>query len=540
MVALNCRESYPDIYSPIPVHEDPHNGPTAEENRRRKILYLAVRRILRDNFGFDPDNSTTVRPEDFPSGFGKKGKSAGAKIWDDLLREEKVLFTSVYGVLLSRNFTDPSFGKLAIGLPGPDDIMFVQEGETIFIVDRFIEATTDAVKLYNANKATFTKVFEVLLREGADLAEDGSPVNTTLQTRQLAEVSGRLIDDRVSPDHPQFRRFVINALSQALGATIDGNASDIDIRLPDLNVGTAVEIIGSNVSAVSLIYFSAMLEELKLFQVMEKISEQFMVGMVPISRGPAGNRIYDWIQRAPERFTEVERRGIYGRVIGLAQGSATDLMPNREFPDLWIRFLSTINLLEREQGITTTPLVTAEQAHKAARDLSVNLSLHGYGIAHFGAVQMQAWIEYILETLNQPELLKAYGVNDWRQLVERVSALYCNGAANAVRFITMADSGGKIIRFLARNAPQIAAVHPPAPGFFLNPELVAHVNQWLAVTGNGSTTIDQRTAPVDLSAQPTIPTLASGNGARPITSSPVIRQALEQAGIGSLPAIPQI
>ena len=549
MVALNCKESYPDIFTPIPVNEHPTNGPTAEENRRRKILYLAVRRVLHDNFGFDRDNSTTVKPEDFPSGFGRKSTRPGAKLWDELLREEKVFFASVYGTLQAQNYADPSLGKLAIGLPGGDDIVFVEDGETVFIVDRFIEAVTDAVKQFNSNKDVFTRTFDVLLREGAELAEDGTPLSTTVSTRQLAEVASRLVNDGVSADHPQFRRFVINALSQALGATIDGNASNIDIRIPDLDVGTSVEIIAANVSAVSMIYFSAMLEEVKLWSVMDKVAEQFTLGMVPVSRGPAGDRIYEWIVRAPERFTEVERRAMYGRVLGLAQGSARDIMPNREFADLWLRFLSTVNVLDREAAQSfggqiivngEKATVTEQQAHKAARDLGVNLSLHGYGMAHFGAVQLQDSINFILQTLSQSELLRAYGVNDWRQLVERVSGLYLNGAMNSVRYLTMAESGARIIAWVAKYSPQIAAVKTPTMSLFRDPQLVSYVNQWLAVTGNGSTLIEQRTAPVDLAAQPTIPSFGGGNGAKPVTASPVIRQALEQAGIGALPAIPQI
>lgn len=537
MVALNCKETYPDIFTPVPDTEPP-NGPTYQDNLERKRLYLAVRRLLQDNFGFDPDGSTTARPEDFPAGFGKRGKSSGAKIWDDLLREEKVLFVSVYGILRSRNYTDPSLGKLDIGLPGADDIVFVEEGETVLIVDRFIEATTEAVKRYNANKQLFIRVFEVLLREGAELADDGTPISTTVVTRQVAEVTGRLIDQRISADNPQIRRFVINALSQALGDDIEGNEADTDIRLPDLDVGTAVEIIGANVDAVSLVYFSAMLEELKFYAVMDKIAEQFMVGMVPVSRGPAGNKIYEWIRRAPERFTEIERRGIYGRVLGLAQGSANEGVPNREFPDLWLRFLSTVNLLHRDKESRDTKKVVSQQAHKAARDLAVNLSLHGYGVAHFAAIDMQRWIGFIQDVLSQGDLLKAYGVNDRWQLVERVSSLYLNGAMNGVRYRTMANSGGKIIGWIADRAPQLSAVNPPSDDFFLDPFLVSHVNQLLAVTGTGIAVIDQRVEPVDLSMQPTIPTMSSGNGASHIASSPVIRSALEQAGIGNLPGIP--
>jgi hypothetical protein len=577
MVASTCKEHYPDIYSPIPPGEDPEHGPTAKKNRESKVLYLAVRHLLRRDFGFDPDGSTTPRPEDFPEGFGKKGKSPGAKTYEDQAFKEKVFFASVMGILRAHGYDDPSLGKLAVLkrmnpvdhvavvrldpalkelrafqpaegsmnggnlVAGPNDIVFEEDGETILIVDRFIEAVTDAVKRHNANRGLFLRVFEVLQGEGRDFDEDGTTVvSMTLRTRQLAEVSGRLIDDRVAPSHPHLRRLVINALSQSLGGLIEGSASDFDIDLPDLDAGAAVDIVKNNVRAVAAIYFSAMLEEMRLYAVAEKVAEHFMIGMVPISRGPAGDRLYRWIKDAPERFTEIERRSVYGRVLGVAEGAATDLVPNREFTDLWIRFLSTVSLQAREELSTEMRRVSQEQVLKTGRDLAVNLSLHGYGIAHPAAVEMQSLIHQIREMLSAPELLMAYGVNDIWQLVDRINAMYLGGYVNGVRYRTMAQAGANIIIWLADNSAKLASVAPAGGLNFLQPQLVNNVERWLAVTGTPDASVEQYTDPVDLKSQPTVPGFAPTNGTSPLAASPIVREALEQAGVGALPAIPQV
>jgi hypothetical protein len=579
-----CKEHYPDIFKPIPPGETP-GGPTDKQNQESKILYLAVRHLLRRLFNFDRDGSTTVKPEEFPEGFGKR--HAGASPRPAREEEEKVLVASAMGYLRAHGYDDPSLGKFrSVAAPenrlrsvmlfdpqlrvgelafteadgngqqelreriGANDVVVSPDptnpnhedsgGETFLIVDRFITAFTDAVKYYFANRALHHAVFRVLQDEGKEMAADGTVASMTLNTRQFAEVTSRLVDDRVPPGHPQLRRFVINALSQTLGGGVPGSSSDFDIDLPDLDAGTAVEIVRNNVRAVAAIYFSAMLEEMRLHAVMEKIGEHFTIGMVPISRGTASDRVYKWIKGAPDRFSEIERRGVYGRVLGLAQGAAADLVPNREFTDLWIRFLSTVSVLDRERRSSDMLRVSQEQALKAGRDLAVNISLHGYGIAHPAAIEMQGLVREIKDVLSEPALHTAYGVNDIWQLVDRVNVMYLGGYVNGVRYRTMARAGAEIILWLADHSTKLASVSPAGGLDFGDARLVNNVERWLAVTGTPDASVEQYTDPVDLQAQPTIPAFAPTNGHPLNGGAPALRETLETVGVGGLPSIPQI
>jgi hypothetical protein len=69
----------------------------------------------------------------------------------------------------------------------------------------------------------------------------------------------------------------------------------IKIDLPDLDEGTPADIVPDNVRALAVIYSAAMIEELKLFAVADKVVEQFVLGAVPVSRGPAGDALYDYL-----------------------------------------------------------------------------------------------------------------------------------------------------------------------------------------------------------------------------------------------------
>jgi hypothetical protein len=330
--------------------------------------------------------------------------------------------------------------------------------------------------------------------------------------KQFADVVRRLRQQGVRPDDPQLFLKFQNAYQTVLGGGVDQRASQIDIDLPDLEEQTQADIIRDNVLAVSALYYAAQLEELKFFQVADKIAEQFEAGQVPISRGLGGESIYKYIRSAPDRFTESERRSFYARAFGFAQGSVDEPMPNREFSDLWIRFLSSVSILNREsaasfgQRRSLTPL----QMFKNARDLAVNISLHGYGVVHFAAVELQDLIRKLLDLMSYPDVLAAYGVPDPWALVERISGAFLGGAVNGVRQRTLATSGYRIIQWLAANQQLLADPYGAAANYDITvqaPDLISYVERWLAVTGTGDTALDKYFEPVSVSSQPTIPTM---------------------------------
>jgi hypothetical protein len=239
-------------------------------------------------------------------------------------------------------------------------------------------------------------------------------------------------------------------------------------------------------------------------------------------------------------MTEFERRGLYARGGGRAQGGGEEQMPNREFADLWIRFLSAASLLGR-QAKEERKLVSDEQLFKSARDLAVNLSLHGYGMAHFAGAELQKLIKDVHAMLSAPDILSAYGVRDPNQLIDRVSTLYLAGAVNGVRQRTMAHAGSKIMRWLADEAQTLSSPISRSLAIFDRDgarfqELIGNVERWLAVTGTPDATVEQFSEPISVQTQPTIPTLG-------LESMPNgFKSVLERAGVmaPSIPAAPAI
>jgi hypothetical protein len=267
----------------------------------------------------------------------------------------------------------------------------------------------------------------------------------------------------------------------------------------------ANEIVADNIRTLQPIYTAALLEELKAFQVVDRIVELYQQGLLPLGRGRAGRSLFKYWKETPSRLTEGDRRRLYQRVVGLPGGQA-DATPNREFDDLWRRFISSIASLNSQRQTDDLihdqgPIQTSEQeVRRAARELAANLSLYGQGWAGFAATELQKQIGDITKLLSAPEVRAAYGARDMWQVIEQVAAIDLGGAKNSVRYRTMITSGVTIIRWLAKNAWKLKRLGPDPiikPGSLPDPQrgrlrsptnpddldLINACEEWLAVAG---------------------------------------------------------
>jgi hypothetical protein len=372
---------------------------------------------------------------------------------------------------------------------------------------------------------------------------------STIHAIDLARVTRELDGRGITFDDGYLPVYVRAILAEQVNGSGDGAGSSVpDIDLPDLETDADVEIVKDNLHAMQAIYFAATLEDLKFFQVMDKLVELFHQGMLPLGRGNAGFQIYKYWKKSSDRMTEVERRNLYARAFGFPGGDVSTGSPNREFQDLWFRFVSAVSEFNRQVSVDQllrSPIpfgVSAEQARKSGRDLAANLSLYGYGVAFFAATDLRDQIREILDIYRDEELRSAYGARDAFQVIDQVATLELGGARNSVRQRTMATAGATIIRWLARNIDKLTSI---GHGLFVDPspngydrkhqpmmeptdrDLIDACEQWLAVTG----TSDQR---VEEYAQPSEgPNMTS----RPIQIPGVARDLLDSVGVTPLQAV---
>lgn len=287
------------------------------------------------------------------------------------------------------------------------------------------------------------------------------------------------------------------------------DTTKVSLREPDLPPLEDTVIVQDNVRALGALYFSAMLENLRLFEVADKLIESFLNGLLPVGRGRAGESLFKYWKDSQTRISQAERRNLYKRVFGLPGGDDSTT-PNKEFDDLWIRFISAVTTFSRPSTISARAY--QEQVRKAGRDLAVNLSLHGYGAAHFVAAELSKQIHDIVGILSAPEIKAAYGARDLWQVIDRVSNLGLGGSANLLRYRTMATSGATIITWLANNSRKltratspvlnrkVARKTPPRAEFKTtsrptDSDLINSSEQWLAVAAVPDDQIDKFSQP---------------------------------------------
>jgi len=253
-----------------------------------------------------------------------------------------------------------------------------------------------------------------------------------------------------------------------------GHRSQPSVAVLD-DVPADVEIVPDNIRALASLYQTAMLEEMKLFATIDKVVEHFWMGVLPISRSDAGDALYRYHRDAPQRLSEGDRRSLYGRTLGIAIGSIDEPKRNHEFAERWARCLAAISRYGHDGA--RAPVL------EAALALAHNGSSHGFGIAHFAAVELGDTVRRILRVLSSAEILAAYGVSSLWQLVERISQQYLGGAADGPRYRTMADAGLHVLRWLGDNALRLVDA-PDA--VTIDDGLVKAVERWLAASGASS------------------------------------------------------
>jgi hypothetical protein len=435
-----------------------------------------------------------------PAGAAVVGRGFSAGTLTDVERA----FAGVYGILLRDGRVPPALDDPDFGKPDEDRNQ------------RFAMAAAEARGEYAARFRLYDKILPILVRIGDRATRD------VVEAAQWASVSQSLFNQGIDSTDFQLALKVEATISGSDG--FDGTRSppsSINIDLPDLDAQVDIEIREDNLNATQAIYFAASLEELKVFQVVERVIETFHQGMLPISKGRGGDLLYRFWRKSVQRMTEFERRNLYARTFGIAGGDA-QVIPNREFNDLWLRFLSAVSSFNRQR--TVNDLLTMkfpaalnqEGVRKSGRDLGANLSLHGFGVAYFAATELQEIVKDSIEILSNPDITNAYGARDMWQVVDQVATLELGGAKDSIRYRTMAQSGAVVIRWLANHADVLATagngpvldvevIADGAPRLSgdkptTNPndqDLVNACEQWLAVTGTQDEQVEQYAQPVE-------------------------------------------
>jgi hypothetical protein len=529
---------------------------------RVEPLFVAVRDL------FNEDTPLLGGASKFVSNFDYRGRlyvfnKDAAGQWNDATTFDDVVKISlVLGLIMTDEVTPPRitwdqrvFAAAAVKAPAgaggkaPAGRQYI---ETRIIADKndkaypaFVEAFYRAIG--ESKKSESSKLADAVL---SILDEEGDPTGNQIipgkvECREFARVIRCLVDGGVKEPVPQLHRRINECLNKI--QQVGEDQLDSGISLPDLNEVSNYQIQEENVRLMGPIICSAMFEELKVFQVLDKLVEQAQNGTLVTSRGKAGEMLYKYWKETPNRMSEGERSNLYALTLGTPGGDSSG-MPNRDFNDLWLRFVSSVSSLVRQR--TTDQLlrssfpaaISQQQVRKAARDLALNLSSRGYGMTLYLALELQSQIKMIIQLLSDKEIMGIYGARDMWQVIDQVATLeLAGGARNTARYRTLATCGAIITAWLANNVKkynsstsrmiidtdEVLSIDPPTSSDATRTptdyDLVNACELWLADTATSDDQIEQ------ISQNPRESPMMTS---RPVQIPAIAREMLDQAGVG--------
>ncbi len=170
--------------------------------------------------------------------------------------------------------------------------------------DRFaLNADKDDKAWAGLNRSFFAavgeaqSVSELAIRVLVILAREGGRYTTTdegndspiVDLKEFALVMRELAKKGYNENTPQLSRKVSEALDTVRLAGQDDVVSEIGIDLPDFEATASNEIVAENVKLMGPVIVAAMMEELKAFQVVDRLVEMAQAGTLPlVGRGNAG------------------------------------------------------------------------------------------------------------------------------------------------------------------------------------------------------------------------------------------------------------
>ena len=406
----------------------------------------------------------------------------------------------------------------------------------------FGEALVRAMARASANLALAVRTLKTLSQAVNVVGDRKSPDISSLH---FAKTFEKLLDNHVQVDDPSLKLQIESAFEKVQRIGSDQPLHEFVLNLPDLEAATDIEVIPEHCRLMGSFIFASAFEELKAFQVVDKLIELSQRGEIPLMRGPAGTQLYNYWREAPNRMSEVERQNFYAMTLGLPTGQP-GVAVNADFQDLWLRFVSSVSTLVRESRIenllrSNIPLaINQQQVKKAARDLANNMSSRGYGMAFYAAADLNQQINDIIQLLSNKELQRVFGATSPYDVIEQVAQTELGGARNSSKYRMLATSGAIITNWIADHAHRLRdatspmihlseVAHPPAreagatavskPTDY---DLVNACEMWLADSAMGEDRVAMLSEPRESPQQ----------ASRPIQIPSIARDLLEGAGLG--------
>jgi hypothetical protein len=270
----------------------------------------------------------------------------------------------------------------------------------------------------------------------------------------------------------------------------DKGAPDFDhISYPFIQPDFDDAVVPSQLHAAAELYYIYQHERMKIFEVVDTLLRLFRLGKMRIQRGPGARGLYLLEKWQPLRYKRADRLVAYRRAFnyGSAQAPAGAVV-NRNFHRQMVGFMVAVGQYFRDlmigeviRGghlIDQRPFGSVGTIQRIGLDLRYALDRSTYGNIFSLAMETGHHLKTVLQLLDAPDIKKAFDANTKWDVVEIVSNRYLGGVAEPSQRAKMAESGRRMLQFIADNDFK-TAIDPILFQSVVRP-MGAHAEAWIA------------------------------------------------------------
>lgn len=235
-----------------------------------------------------------------------------------------------------------------------------------------------------------------------------------------------------------------------------------DMGYPHIQPDFDDSVVPSQLHAAAELYYIYQHERMKIFQVLQALLQLFHQGRMRIQRGPGARGLYLLEKWRPLRYTTRQRMVAYKRAFNYGtQPVPAGAIVNRNFHRQLVGFMVAVGQYFRDlligevirggQLIEQRPFGSIGTVQRIGLDLRYALDRATYGNIFALTMETGHYLKQLLNLLDTPDIKKAFDANTKWDVIEVVSNRYLGGVAEPSQRAKMAESGRRILQYVADN-----------------------------------------------------------------------------------------
>lgn len=248
-------------------------------------------------------------------------------------------------------------------------------------------------------------------------------------------------------------------------------------------------VVPSQLHAAAELYYIYQHERMRVFQVVDVLLRLFRQGNMRIQRGPGARGLYLLQKWQPLRYSLRDRMMAYRRAFNYGTADApAGAIVNRNFHRQLVGFMVALAQYFRDlligevirggQLIEQRPFGSIGTVQRIGLDLRYALDRSTYGNIFSLAMETGHYLKSVLNLLDAPDIKKSFDANTKWDVIEAVSRRHLGGIAEPSQRAKMAESGRRILQFVADNDFK-TAIDPILFQSTIRP-MGSHAEAWIA------------------------------------------------------------